>query len=423
MGCPRLLQLWRGALHVGFAVFCLRYLHAVGAENGSLIGPLGLLLVAAAGLGAWQPRTTLFAFAAAMPLLNGLPILGVTGGSPSAVFAALWLGWMAQQLFSINAQDPKEQAGPPALPAALLAADLLITALLLSLGAQLWRHHYDAQFWTILLRHTAAGYGDPFYFLSSAFIWLQGLFWFRALLRTWQRKAWDARKKKPGHLPDRSTARNEQLRYASTRNNGHRSRSALIAIETRPVFLSTAGLTAVFTLSGYKSMLTENWVGIGVLSAYEDMFSFGGFAAAVLVFAVAVLTKKNWGNFSWQILYGAGVMGLVIVSWSRGTWLAAITFLLVVAWFRLPRWWTLVFLAMIAGAVISLQGKKNLVAGHISNLFESTGFTGTRRKSGRQKLRPVQYVPKSFWYDPRASARGPWHWLILSKLTALCQGR
>ena len=360
MGCPRLLQLWRGALHVGFAVLCLRYLHAVGAENGSMIGPLGLLLIAAAGLGAWRPRTTLFAFAVAMPLLNGLPILGVTGGSPSAVFAALWLGWMAQQLFSSAAKDPNEQAGPPAHPAALLATDLLITALLLSLGAQLWRHHHDAQFWTILLRHTAAGFGDPYYFLHSAFIWLQGLFWFRALLLTWQCGPWDAGLKNTGRALDQSTDGNEQLRYDPTKDYRQQSRSALIAIKIRLVFLSTAGLTAIFTLSGYKSILKDNYYDRGFLSAYEDIFSFGGFAAAILIFTVAVLAKKNWGNLSWQILYSAGVMGLVVLSWSRGIWLGAGVFLLIVAWFRLPRWCTVVFLAMTAVAVgvINLQGKK-----------------------------------------------------------------
>ena len=360
MGCPRFLHRWRGALHVTFAVLCLQYLHAVGAENGSLVGPLGLLLVAAAGLGAWRPRTTLFAFAVAMPLLNGLPILGVTGGSPSFVFAALWLGWMARQLFCINAKDPKEPAGPPALSAALLATDLLITALLLSLGAQLWRHHHDAQFWSILLRHTAAGFGDPYYFLHSAFIWLQGLFWFRALLLTWQPGTWNAGLKNTGRALDRSTDGNEQLRCALTKDDRPRSRSALIASKIRLVFLSTAGLTAIFTLSGYKSILKDNYYDRGFLSAYEDIFSFGGFAAAVLVFAVAALAKKNWGNFSGQILYIAGVAGLVVLSWSRGIWLGAGVFLLIVAWFRLPRWCTIVFLAMTAVAVgaINLQAKK-----------------------------------------------------------------
>ena len=352
MSCPRLLRLWRGALHVAFALLCLRYLHAVGAENGSLIGPLGLLLVAAAGLGAWQPRTTLFAFAVAMPLLNGLPILGVTGGSPSAVFAALWLGWMAQQLCSSDAKVPKEPARPPALPVALLASDLLITALLLSLGAQLWRHHHDAQFWAVVYRHTAAGFGDPYYFLHSAFIWLQGLFWFRAIVLTWQRGPWNAREENSGCTLDQSTDGNEQLRYSPTNDDRPRSRGALIAIKIRLVFLSTASLTAIFTLSGYKSILKDNYNHtVGFLSAYEDIFSFGGFAAAVLVFTVAVLTKKNWGNFSGQVLYGAGVMGLVVLSWSRGIWLAAGVFLLIVAWFRLPRWCTFAFLI---SAVLSI---------------------------------------------------------------------
>jgi hypothetical protein len=257
---------------------------------------------------------------------------------------------MAQQSFSSAAKDPKEQAGPPAHPAALLATDLLITALLLSLGAQLWRHHHDAQFWTILLRHTAAGYGDPFYFLSSAFIWLQGLFWFRALMLT--RRSW----------PRNAELKNTDRSSVETRNRAGETgrRRSKIAWWVRPVFLSTAGLTAIFTLSGYKSILKDNYYDLGFLSAFEDIFSFGGFASAVLVFAVAVLAKKNWGNFCGQILYGAGVMGLVVLSWSRGAWLAAGVVLLIVAWFRLPRWCTVVFLIMtsVAVVVINVQAKK-----------------------------------------------------------------
>ena len=347
---PRLLQLWRGTLHVAFAVLCLRYLPAVGSESGSLAGPLGLLLVASAGLGAWRPRAALFAFAVAMPLLNGLPILGVAGGSPSSVFAALWLGWMARQLFSIAAKAPRGPARSPALPGVRLATDLLITALLLSLGAQLWRHHPDAQFWTIVYRHAAAGYGDPYYFLNSAFIWLQGLFWFRGLMLTWQSGPWDAREK--------HTGRTSQGTVSSDGETS--SRRSKVAGLVRPVFLSAAGFMAGFTLIEYKFSITENWVGVGVFSAYEDIFSFGGLAVGVFVFTVAKITKETWRSLVPQILYGAGLLGLVIASWSRGIWLAAIIFLLVVAWFRLPRWCTVVLLTMavVVVGMINLQAQK-----------------------------------------------------------------
>jgi len=336
VGCPRLLQLWRRALHVGFAVLCLRYIHAVGAENGSLVGPLGLLLVAAAGLGAWRPQAALLTFAVAMPLLNGLPILGVAGGSPSVVFAALWLGWTARRLAGLAAKASGEPAGPPALLRILLATDLLITALLLSLGAQFWRHHDDAQFWTVFYRHTAAGYADPYYFLHSAFIWLQGLFWFRALLLTWQGGPWNARVKNP-----------DQPSEGPAIGDGETSSpQPEVAGWVRTVFLSAAGLTAFFTLIEYSFSISGTWFGVGVRSAFEDIFSFGGVVAAIFVFAVAVLTKKNWGNFLCQTLYVAGVLSLVIVSWSRGTWLAAIMFLFIVVWLRLPRWCTFAFLAV-----------------------------------------------------------------------------
>ncbi len=356
----RLLQLWRGTLHVAFAVLCLRYLHAVGSENGSLIGPLGLLLVVSAGLGVWQPRAALFAFAVAMPLLNGLPILGVAGGSPSSVFAALWLGWIARRLSGIAATAPREPAESPALPGALLATDLLITALLLSLGAQLWRHHQDAQFWTVVYRQTAAGYGDPYYFLSAAYTWLQGLFWFRALLLTWQGKSWDARERNPGRPSDETTSSDGERNMDPFINDGETgSHRPEVAGWVRPVFLSAAGFMAVFTFIEYRFRLSENWTA-GFQSSFEDIFSFGGLAVAVFVFTVAVLAKKNWENLLCQILYSAGVMGLVIVSWSRGIWLAAIIFLLVVAWLRLPRWCTVVLLTMavLAVGMINLQAQK-----------------------------------------------------------------
>lgn len=360
MGFARLLHLWRGALHVGFAVFCLRYIHAVGAENGSLVGPLGILIVASAGLGAWRPRAALFAFAVAMPLLNGLPILGVAGGSPSVVFAALWLGWMARRLAGLAAKASGEPAGPPALLRILLATDLLITALLLSLGAQFWRHHDDAQFWTVVYRHTAAGYGNPYYFLSSAFIWLQGLFWFRALVLKCQGKSWDAREKNTGLLSDKATSSDGERIIDPFMNDGETgSHRPEVAGWVRPVFLSAAGFMAVFTFIEYRFRLSENWTA-GFQSSFEDIFSFGGLAVAIFVFAVAVLAKKSWGNLLCQILHSAGVTGLVVLSWSRGIWLAAGVFLLIVAWFRLPRWYTVVFVAMaaIAVGVINLQAKK-----------------------------------------------------------------
>ncbi len=349
MGFARLLYLWRGALHVGFAVLCLRYIHAVGAENGSLVGPLGILIVASAGLGAWRPQAALFAFAVAMPLLNGLPILGVAGGSPSVVFAALWLGWMARRLaLSASRQANDVEPSPfTRLGGIQVTTDLLITALLLSLGAQLWRHHHDAQFWTILLRHTAAGFGDPYYFLHSAFIWLQGLFWFRALLLTWQGKSWDARKKNTGSPLDGS--------MSSDRETG--SHRPEVAGWVRPGFLSAAGLTALFTLIGYSFSISGTVYGIGVQSAFEDIFSFGGMAVCVFVFTLTVLTKGSLGTIVCRLLYTAVLLGLVVLSWSRGIWLAAGVFLLIVAWFRLPRWCTMVFLAMTAVAVgvINLQ--------------------------------------------------------------------
>ena len=361
MGFPCLLYRWRGALHVAFAVLCLRYIHAVGAEPSSLAAPLGLLFVASAGLGAWRPQAALFAFALMMPLLNGLPLLGVTGGSPSFVFAALWIGWMARQLCSINAQDPKEQAGPPALPAALLVADLLITVLLLSLGAQLWLHHPDAQFWTILYSHTADGYGNPYYFLSSAFIWLQGLFWFRALLLIWQSGSWDAGKERPGRTSEGTAnwngEENMDLLVADAEIGSCRSK---IAGWVQPVFLSTAGLTAFFTLIGYSFSISGAWFGVGVRSAFEDIFSFGGVVVCAFIFTVSMLTKKNWWSLFLHFLSMTGLLGLVIASWSRGVWLAAGVFLLIVAWFRMPRWCTVVFLIMTAVAVgvINLQAKK-----------------------------------------------------------------
>jgi O-antigen ligase len=353
VGFPRLLQLWRGTLHVAFAVLCLRYIYAVGAETGSLVGPLGLLLVASAGLGARRPRTALFAFAVAMPLLNGLPILGVTGGSPSSVFAALWLGWLARRLaFNADRYASDLAPSPRARPGgSLLATDLLITALLLSLGAQLWRHYHEAQFWTVVYRHTAADYGNRYYFLHSVFLWLQGLFYLRVLFAA-----------QPFAVAGEAVKTETCISDLAWR----RHLTATLAW-AKPMFLIIAVTLMTFALIEYKFHLPEGWATAGLQSPFEDIFSFGGVAVTAFVFTVSIQKRASWMNMAVQFLYCAGLLGIVIFSWSRGSWLAAVVFLVVVIWLRLPRWCAVSFLLIAAFAVgvINTQGKNPSWQNHV----------------------------------------------------------
>ena len=358
---------------------CLRFQIAAVYSAGADFWPVLALLAGGFTLGFWNPWAAIFSFTVFVPLLNGLNQDGfvIVAFLPSLVFSALWTAIMAKRLFQGSAmclftpiigkmnwpssfvQDAKNginvkvsevvdhlkitklryPANCSRFPSAV--NDVLTTAVFLSLAWQLWRQRGSAELWSVIFQRTVPGYGDPFYFLSSAFLWLQGLFFFR-------------------FLHPRPTARNDPR---MTRD------FMPLAVETwvRPTIIVYGISMVFFFLIQLFLHIPERWTGAGFQAPYEDINSFGGIGVTAFIFIIASWSAAPQRALAVSILSGACFLFLVMASWSRAAWLAGSVFLLLVAVFRFPRALTvslvLVLVALVVG--INAQAKRPFLRDHL----------------------------------------------------------
>jgi hypothetical protein len=223
----------------------------------------------------------------------------------------------------------------------VLVADVLITAVLTSLVAQIWRHHDTSGFWTLFWGQPVFGYGDPLYFITSAFIWLQGLIFFRMLC---------------GNLNF------YELRYAGMdrlkAGSYHANDSVLMWV--KPAFIIFGISIVAFYLLQRCFNVPDPYDSTKYCSPLEDVHSFGSFGVTLLIFVIASWKKQSWW---WAVLSGIGVfslLALVVVSWSRATWLVGILVLFLVAWIRLPKRWSIAVgsLGVMAIAIVNLNANR-----------------------------------------------------------------
>jgi len=334
---------WQTALNVAFFLLCLRFQVAAVRSAGVDLGAALSLMAGAFVLAALDPLASLFAFTLAVPLLTGLSqnIFLSCAFPPSLVFSALWMGIGASKLLATlkrrsgksDARRPPRDAvaGQSILGAGLptLVADILISSALLSLAWQLWRHREGTGLREAFFDRAVLGFGDPWYFLTSAFLWLQGLFYFRTLLSEWEVQA--------------------------ASDVGANRCSVAIASWVRPVF-AAYGLTLVtFILMQYLVGIPEGWTASGFQAPYEDISSFGSIAVAIFIYAVATRVARSRQLFAVNIIICSSLLLMVVASWSRATWLAALVFLLLIAAFRLPRLWAAALLVTLVAAVASID--------------------------------------------------------------------
>jgi O-antigen ligase len=320
---------WRWVLHAGFLLLCLRFLVAATGAVFPTGGAVLVIALGSLGLSVWRPAAALFAFTASVPLLNGLGYVGLAGlPTPlSAVFSGVFVGWIIRQIASrLKGEKQKAESGKHEaeggnekpnlkLSISLLTTDILITVVLASLVMQIVRHHDAAGFWPAFRGQPVFGYGDPLYFITSAFVWLQGLFFFRML----------------------SVQDGNVVAWA------------------KPLFVVYGSTLAAFYLFQLCFRTPEPSDTITYCSPFEDIHSFGSIVVAVFAFAVASWQKRPWIRTA---LYGIGVIGLlalVVASWSRATWLAGVLVLTLVAWIRLSKKWTAVLVGLGVIAVVILN--------------------------------------------------------------------
>jgi O-antigen ligase len=362
---------WRAALKIVFFLLCLRFLLAALRSAGPELEPVVMLIMGGLSLGAWRPCSALFAFTAAVPLLTGLSQTGFLNCTfpPSLVFSSLWMGIAARNLvrkcvrrnlpvtlrtshqpsFINNAVADERSAAeanttnsniettldkPPFcsyFPS--LVTDAFIAVLMLSLAWQLWRQRDSAELWSVFFNRAVLGYGDPWYFLNSAFLWLQGLFYF-------------------------------EIVYPSRVAQWVESVDSKVAVEAvakwvRPVFAVYWATMAVFFLMQYIFHIPKGWAGAGFQAPYEDISSFGSVAVSVFIFAVATRCIAPRHKPAIDILGCISLLIMVVASWSRGSWLAGSVFLLLIAVFRLPRLWTTALILIAIAAVVSINANSN----------------------------------------------------------------
>ena len=314
-----------------FALLCLRFIGASFYEVQGYFVPTLVIVGIHFGLACWRPRAALFVFSLAVPWLSGLcQIQLLASASPIFLgFSALWLGSSTRRWLYSKEQPAK--ASPADFKSTysrvILALDLLIAVLLISTAYAIWPQRPDPNLWPTFTRISGLGFGDPYYALHSAFLWLQGLYFLKLLLRS---------------------PRCEVL-YLCEANR------SLIEPRKESAIAKWFGLLLiayVVPLGGFSTFQyfykIPDLLGDFLLSPYEDIHSLGGVAVAIWAGALAmVATRRKW-LFALQLLSVGPMTMLLAMTYSRATWLAAVIGVLLLVGLRFKtKWLVLVILASV----------------------------------------------------------------------------
>lgn len=307
-------KVWLGATQGGFFLLCLRF--QFSALEGSLSEALpGVILAAGSFLLAWRlPSAACFAFLLTIPTLVGCEKTALLEcPSPiSLIFSAMWLGWLAADGLIIR----DRRCGWTTT-----IVDTLITVFFLSLAVQLWEHRGEPNLCHSLLHRAVFGFGESDYYLTSAFLWLQGLFFFRRLV----------------------LQENE------------------IATWLRPiVFIYSATMAAFFLFQLIYHIPEADMVGHNYYLPFEDISSFGAIATALLVFSVSVQSPSPWPLASANLACIVVLMPMIILAYSRAAWLASAIFVMLSICLRNSRVWFVCFaVAIAAGSMFVNENAHN----------------------------------------------------------------
>ena len=289
-----------------FTLLCLRFIGASFYEVQGYFGSILILVGVYFGLACWRPRAALFILALTAPLLMGFSATQlISTASPLFLsFSALWIGILTHRgLFSktkLIATSATSSAICFYNRRAIIAVDLLVACILISIVITLWPHRQEPRLCHVIYKTSGIGYSDQYYALHSAFIWLQGLFFYKSLI----------------------AAGIEEYQQHNPAKQNLKSKSNLSSWFRFVIGTYTISLL-VFSTFQYLCRIPDLLRGSFILSPYEDIFSLGG--ATVMIWA-ALLTFINMRSkifFFLQFLLLVTVSTLLIMTWVRGAWLAA----------------------------------------------------------------------------------------------------
>ncbi len=328
-----------------FTLLCLRFIWACFYEAQDYPVPTLVLVGICFGLACWRPRPALFIFTLSVPWLSGLSQTQVmaSGSTLFLGFSALWLGSLTRS--SVAPKDPAAITSLSAIRSTthwvILAVDLLSTTLLLSAAVTLWALRHEPNLWTTLTQSSGLGFGDRYYALHSAFLWLQGLYYFKLLFTTGKSdllKGYEARD------PLNSSALEPTPKQPRATNEGP------LAQWIAPVNIAYVIPLLGFSAFEYFYKIPDLHAGTFLLSPYEDIHSLGGIAVTVWAgLLTMVTTRRKW---LWAVqLVGFGAMSaLLVLTYSRATWLAAAIGVFLLVSLRLKSRW--IVIAIIASVTL-----------------------------------------------------------------------
>jgi hypothetical protein len=301
-----------------FTLLCLRFIGASFYEAQGYPLPIVLLVGIYFGLACWRPRAALFIFTLSVPWLSGLSQTQVLGSGSTLFlsFSALWLGSLTRR--GVDLRDSEVKSSRASFRRTTrwvnFAVDLLSTALLLSAIATLWPQRHETNLWPTLIQSSSLGFGNRYYALHSVFLWLQGLFFFKFLLNSGKS---DLLKRIETGDSVNSSALKPTSKYQRATNVGP------IAKWITPVIIAYVIPLLGFSAFEYFYKIPDLFGDAYLLSPYEDIHSLGGIAVTVWVGVFALIPKERKWLYAVQFL-GLGAMGtLLVLTYSRATWLAA----------------------------------------------------------------------------------------------------
>ena len=326
-----------------FTLLCLRFIGASFYEAQSYPAPTFVLVGIFVGLACWRPRAALLILALAAPLLMGFSAtqLIVTDSPLFLSFSALWIGILTHRGMFLKTKLIAPSATGSAIgfysKRVIIAADLLVTCILISMVVTLWPYGQEPGLWHVIYKTSGIGYANQYYALHSAFIWLQGLFFYKSL----------------------TAIRFEEYRQHNPAKQYFKSKSNLSSWFRYTIGAYTISLLGFSTFQ-YLSKIPDLFNESFLLSPYEDVFSLGGATVMVWAALLSFINLRSKPLFFLKFLVFSAVSTLLIMTWIRGAWLAAGLAVILLAYMRLnTKSMVMIFIVMIVswGASIQLAKK------------------------------------------------------------------
>lgn len=277
----------RDCLFLAFFVLSARILWVYLNSVSDLLAWAGFCCILATGVLVWvNTRFVLLAVAASVPLISGIQNSGVMKFAPviEFCFAAVYVAWYTKNLIQNRGKGRS-------FTKADLFVDILAGVVIVSLAAQLVVYPFDFLFFR-LQQPCVTGLSDRFWCLDSSYILLMGLFYFRLLSMELGQ--------------DRSFHR--RVRY-------------IIYIQTVIVFMF-AGFDFFSRLEGYT--LSR----IRVALPFGNIHPFGNYVCFLFFFYLGQISFET-KQFQLKLRQNSVLMActlillaLLVLSYSRSTWLA-----------------------------------------------------------------------------------------------------